>query len=414
MQYRTMPSGDDRLSALGFGAMRLPLAAKRIDEERATRLVREAIEAGVNYIDTAMPYHNGESESFLGRALADGYREKVYLATKLPPWSVEAREDMDRLLVTQLAKLRTDHIDYYLLHSLTRRSWERMRDLGVIEFLETAKEKGRIRHIGFSFHDNPEAFREVVDAYAWDFCQIQYNILDECHQAGTAGLEYAAARGLGVIIMEPLRGGHLARAVPDEVRAIEAETGVSRTPAEWALRWIWNRPEVTVVLSGMSDEAQLRENIRTAEDALPGSLSQGDLAMMARVRDIYRDRMMVDCTGCGYCMPCPYGVDIPGCFAHYNNYGLFGKEPAVRYYFAQMTGIMDKEGYAGLCRGCGKCVRACPQHLPIPDLLQDVSRTFEGPAFTVLRPAMKHLKGIHRHWTNLKNRRYAASGGEES
>lgn len=408
MQYRTMPSGRDRLSALGFGAMRLPLKDKKIDEERAARLIRLAIDAGVNYIDTAMPYHNGESESFLGRALGDGYREKVFLATKLPPWSVQTRGDMDRLLATQLAKLQTDYIDYYLLHSLTRQSWERMRDAGVIEFLEEAKADGRVRHIGFSFHDTTEAFREIVDAHSWDFCQIQYNILDECYQAGTAGLEYAAARGLGVIIMEPLRGGHLARDPPDEVHAIEAEAAVSRSPAEWALRWVWNHPEVTVVLSGMNDEMQVMENIRTAEDALPGSLSDDELSMMGRVRDVYRARMLVDCTGCGYCMPCPFGVDIPGCFGHYNNYGLFGKDPAFHYYIGQMGGIMDKESYAGLCRRCGRCVQKCPQHLPIPDLLQEVSRTFEGPAFIILRPAMKHLKGLYRHWTNLKNCRYAS------
>ena len=410
MQYRTMPSGKERLSALGFGAMRLPLKEKRIDEERATRLIRDAIDAGINYIDTAMPYHNGESESFLGRALGDGYREKVYLATKLPPWSVQTREDMDRLLAIQLAKLQTDFIDYYLLHSLTLKSWERMRDAGVVEFLEEAKAKGLIRHIGFSFHDNAEAFREIVDAYPWEFCQIQYNILDEYHQAGTAGLEYAAARGLGVIIMEPLRGGHLARDVPEEVRSIEAEATVPRSPAEWALRWVWNHPAVTVVLSGMNGEAQVKENIRTAEDALPGSLSEDELSMMARVRDVYRAGMLVGCTGCGYCMPCPFGVDIPGCFDLYNDYGLFGREPAFHYYIGQMGGIMDKESYAGLCRQCGQCVKKCPQHLPIPDLLQDVSRTFEGPAFVMLRPAMKHLKGLYRLWTNLKNRRYAPPG----
>ncbi|HDQ07946.1 MAG TPA: aldo/keto reductase [Methanoculleus sp.] len=414
MQYRTMPAGGDRLSALGFGTMRLPLKEKKIDEERATRLIRDAIDAGINYIDTAVPYHNGESESFLGRALADGYRERVFLATKLPPWSVYSRGDMDRLLAAQLAKLRTDYIDYYLIHSLTRQSWERMRDLGVIEFLEDAKAKGLIRHIGFSFHDGTEAFREVVDAHSWDFCQIQYNILDEYHQAGTAGLEYAADRGLGIIIMEPLRGGNLARDVPDEVHAIEAGATVRRTPAEWALRWVWNRPEVTVVLSGMNDEAQVRENIRTAEDALAGSLTEEELGMMAQVRDVYRARMLVNCTGCGYCMPCPFGVDIPGCFAHYNNYGLFGKNPAFHYYIGQMVGIMEKESYAGLCRRCGRCLEACPQHLPIPDLLQDVSRTFEGPLFALLRRALKHLKVLYPHWTHLKNRRYTSRKTKEA
>jgi hypothetical protein len=250
-----MEKTGDKLSILGFGAMRLPQLNGKIDEERSTRQIRNSIDQGVNYIDTAWPYHGGASEPFLGRALGDGYREKIKLATKLPQWAVRSREDMDFYLNQQLEKLQTDHIDYYLIHSLDGPCWERIKEFGVADFLDKAKQDGRIVNAGFSFHGNREDFKGIVDGYDWDFCQIQYNYLDDKRQAGREGLEYAASKGLGVIVMEPLRGGNLAADPPTEVQAIWQEADVKRTPVEWALRWIWNQPEVTVVLSGMNEES---------------------------------------------------------------------------------------------------------------------------------------------------------------
>jgi predicted aldo/keto reductase-like oxidoreductase len=271
MQYRTMKKTGDSLSVLGFGCMRLPLKGRKIDEERATKQVLYSIDRGVNYLDTAFPYHNGQSEPFLGRALQGGYRERVKLATKLPQWLVKTRADMDRLLNLQLEKLNTDHIDYYLIHSFDGTSWDNMVSLGVVDFLDRARKDGRIGARGFSFHGDKDAFRRIVDGYDWDFCQIQYNFLDVDCQAGKGGLEYAASKDLGVIIMEPLRGGYLTGKIPPEVEAIWNETDVKRSPAEWALRWVWDHPEVTLLLSGMNEEAHIDENLKIADEARAGA-----------------------------------------------------------------------------------------------------------------------------------------------
>jgi predicted aldo/keto reductase-like oxidoreductase len=362
--------------------MRLPQKSGRIDEDRATRMIRDAIDRGVNYVDTAFPYHMGTSEPFVGRALSSGYREKVKLATKLPLWKTSTREDMDRILGEQLEKLRTDHIDYYLLHALDGKSWTKMRDLGAVDFLERAKADGRIIHAGFSFHGDLPSFKEIVDAYGWQFCQIQYNILDEKLQAGTEGLEYAAARGMGIIVMEPLRGGLLARDVPPEVQAIWDEGETGRTPAERALRWIWNRPEVHVILSGMNDEKQVEENTRIAGGALPNSLSPAELDLARRAAIAYRGLMKADCTGCQYCLPCPAGVGIPGCFRFYNSkHALRDKRAGLYYTLFLGGGLGGPPSLASLCTDCGACLEKCPQNLPIPDLLRDVTREFEGPFF---------------------------------
>jgi len=389
MLYRNVPKTGDSLSILGFGCMRLPGSRGGIDEERAIAQIRHAIDQGVNYFDTAPAYHLGKSEPVLGKALEGGYRERVKIATKLPHWSVRERADMDHILAGQLRKLRTDHIDYYLLHSLSRESFRKLHRLGVLEFLDHAKKSGKIGNAGFSFHGTLDAFKEIVDAFDWQFCQIQYNFLDEHNQAGTEGLEYAASKGLAVMIMEPLRGGNLAGPVPDEVRTIWDESPVKRSPAEWALRWVWNHPEVTVVLSGMNDEAHIDENIRTAGTATPGSLSPGELALIDRVKETYQRLMKVGCTGCGYCMPCPAGVDIPGCFALYNARHLFPHDRTAKFqYFGRHGGLIADVSYAGLCRSCGKCTKACPQHLPIPALMKEVSREMEGMMGVVI-PALK-------------------------
>jgi predicted aldo/keto reductase-like oxidoreductase len=384
MLYRKMPKNGDKLSILGFGCMRLPIKEDgTIDETRAMSQVRYAIDHGVNYVDTAWPYHMGESEPFLGRTLADGYREKVKIATKLPSWLVESREDMDKFLNAQLEKLKTDHIDYYLVHGLAGEVWNKMEALAVTDFLEKAKADGRIVNAGFSFHGSIEDFKRIVDAYPWTFCQIQYNFMDEKHQAGTEGLEYAASKGLGVIIMEPLLGGNLASPVPDEITEIWNEAGVKRTPAEWALRWVWNRLEVTVVLSGMNEESQVEENLKIADEAYPNSLNEAELKLVSRVEEKYRQLMKIGCTGCEYCMPCPSGVNIPECFEIFNNLHMFGNENGAKFRYAvSMSGVFtntEPGGFASQCIECGQCTEKCPQSLKIPDLLKAVAEELEGP-----------------------------------
>jgi len=382
MLYRTMPANGVQLSILGFGCMRLPRNQDgTINENKAASLVRLAIDRGINYIDTAWPYHDGEGEPFVGKALQDGYRDKVKLATKLPCWLVKERSDMYDLLDSQLERLQTDHIDYYLLHALSKQSWNNIRELGVIEFLQDAKEKGKVINVGFSFHDDLKTFKDIVDFFDWDFCQIQYNYLDTEFQAGTEGLKYAASRELGVIIMEPLRGGSIVRTVPEPVQSIWDEAEIKRTPAEWGLRWLWNQPEVTVVLSGMNEEEQLNENIASASNAEVDILTSHELELIRRAGAKYHELTKVGCTGCGYCMPCPAGVDIPTCFEFYNRYHLLGQEDPKRQYYFWLSGIMGKKAHASLCVKCGKCMEVCPQHLKIPDLLENVAEDLEGPEF---------------------------------
>jgi predicted aldo/keto reductase-like oxidoreductase len=396
MLYRTVSKTGDKLSILGFGYMRLPKKeGGGIDEDRAISQLRFAIDQGVNYVDTAPIYHFGKSERILGRALDDGYRERVRIATKLPPWSVFSRADMDRILAEQLEKLGTDHIDYYLLHSLGKESWEKLLRLGVLEFLDAAKKDGRIVNAGFSFHSNIATFKEIIDAYGWDFCQIQFNYLDERNQAGIEGLEYAASKQVAVMVMEPLRGGNLAGHLPDEVQKRFDAAPVKRTAAEWGLRWVWNHKGVTVVLSGMNEEAQIEENLQVAETALPDSLTGSDLAVLEEARQIYRRLMKVDCTGCRYCMPCPAGVNIPECFAFYNNTAFFPHNRENRMlYIIRLGGIIgDVPSYAGLCKHCGKCERICPQHIPIQQRLKEVSETFEGRGMGARRFLMKGVMG---------------------
>ncbi len=383
MLYRKIPKTGDSLSILGFGCMRLPMQDGKIDAERAIRQIRHAVDQGVNYADTAWPYHAGESETLLGKALKDGYREKVKVATKLPTWIVNRRDDMDRFLETQMKKLDVSHLDYYLVHSLSGPAWDRVKKLGVADFLDKAKADGRIGNAGFSYHGLGVDFKPVVDGYPWEFCQIQYNYLDQQNQAGTAGLQYAASRKLGVIIMEPLRGGNLARAEqPPAIQAIWNEAKTRRTPAEWALLWVWNHPEVTVVLSGMNEEAQVEENLRIAETAPPGNLTAEELALVERVNRKYQELMKVPCTGCGYCLPCPSDVWIPFVFEDYNKMHMFGEiEPAKFHYAVRMSGILadGTKRYASQCVECGECLKKCPQHIQIPELLAKIAEEMEGP-----------------------------------
>ena len=381
MLYRRVPKTGDELSILGFGCMRLPLKDGSIDEERAARQIRSAIDRGVNYVDTAWPYHGGESERFVGRTLTGGYRERVRLATKLPAWLVKNPSDMDRFLDAQLQKLQTSRIDYYLIHSLNGPMWERVAALGVMDFLDRARADGRIVNAGFSFHGLREDFKRIVDACPWEFCQIQYNYLDEENQAGTQGLEYAASKDLAVIVMEPLRGGALAAVPqPPAIDAIWHEAKPRRTPAEWALRWVWNRPGVTAVLSGMNEEEQLEENLRIAADALANSLTAAEVELVSRVGRRYREILKVGCTGCGYCLPCPSGVNIPESFAVFNAFHTFGKKREAGFlYVLRMGGMFTGPlSYASLCSHCMDCVQKCPQGLDVPGFLEQVVQEFEG------------------------------------
>ncbi len=384
MLYRKIPKNGDELSVLGFGCMRLPQKKGspgdgKIDEERAKKQILYAIDNGINYFDTAMLYHMGASELFLGRVFIDGHRDKVKLATKLPPFYVNKPGDMEHLLNAQLKKLNTDYIDYYLIHAVERNNWDKMKSFGVLEFLEKAKKDQRILNTGFSFHGDRETFKEVIDAYDWEICQIQYNYLDEQNQAGRRGLKYAASKDIGVIIMEPLRGGNITRKIPSEAKSIWAQAENKRTPAEWALRWIWNHPEVSVVLSGMNEEAHIEENIRIANEAYPESLKENELQLITSVRKKYNELMKVGCTGCHYCMPCPSGVNIPICFETYNNAHMFGNvRSAKMQYLVFLSGVAGEPAGASLCEKCGECEEACPQNLSIQENLEQVVKEFEG------------------------------------
>ena len=383
------------LSILGFGCMRFPMKDNAIDEERAIKQIRYAIDHGVNYLDTAWPYHGGASEIIVGKALKDGYREKVKLATKLPSWMIKTRADMDRYLNKQLEKLDTDHIDYYLLHALNGPVWDNMKSLGALDFLESAMKDGRIVNPGFSYHGLAEDFTRIIDEYPWTFCQIQFNYLDRKYQAGLAGLKYAASKKIAVVIMEPLRGGNIGLAEPPpKIADIWKESPIKRSPAEWGLRWIWNFPEVTVILSGMNEETHIDENIAAANAIRAGEFSQSDLAIVDRVAAKYRELMKVGCTGCGYCMPCPSNVMIPICFEEYNKVHLFGKVEEGKFRYAlRMSGeITDGvPGFASQCVRCGACVEHCPQQIPIPDVLAQVAAELEDSAMPARIEAAKKI-----------------------
>jgi predicted aldo/keto reductase-like oxidoreductase len=378
--------------------MRLPMKDGKIDEVRAIGQVRTAIDKGVNYLDTAWPYHGGESEPFVGKVIRDGYREKVRIATKLPSWQINSREDMDRFLNAQLKKLGVDHIDYYLLHSLDGRLWDTVRGHGALEFLDQAKKDGRIVNAGFSYHGMPEDFKRIIDAYPWVFCQIQYNYMDEHIQAGTAGLKYAASKDIGVIVMEPLRGGNLGRPTqPPTIMELWNGAKTRRSSAEWALRWVWNHPEVTVVLSGMNDESQIEENLTVAGSAIAGNLSDEEVRLVEQVSGKYREMIKVGCTGCGYCMPCPANVTIPWCFEEYNNLYMFGDRESAKFTYAIRMGggpANNKPGFASQCVRCGACLKKCPQHIPIPDMLEKVAAEMEGPELQGRLAAIRQMFSI--------------------
>jgi len=375
-----MPNDDRGLSVLGFGITRLPTLVGRIDRKRADAMLLSALKAGVNYFDTAHPYHFGQSEPYLGRFLEEyGLRNDVAIATKLPHWQTRSRSEMESMLAEQLKRLRSDYIDYYLIHNVTGGSWESLVERNVMNFLDAAKKSGQILKAGFSWHGAPEDFNPVVDSYPWDFCQIQYNILDERRQAGTAGLEYAASKGLGIVVMGPLRGGSLVAKIPKNVMDIWRERP-DRTPASWALRWVWNRPEITTVLSGLSQENHLKETLALADEVVPNMLSPEETDMISRARDAYKAVGAIGCTSCRYCMPCPFGVSIPEVFDWYNEWKTIRRSFTRRLLYIATVGAVfsDRNGLASCCTSCGICLKKCPQNLPIPRLMKTISREHEG------------------------------------
>jgi predicted aldo/keto reductase-like oxidoreductase len=396
LQYRVVPKNGDKLSALGFGTMRLPQKGRgSIDEARAIKQIRYAVDHGVNYLDTAFPYHGGESETLLGKALQDGYRDKVKIATKLPTFLLTKEEEMNKILNVQLKKLQTDHIDYYLLHALEAKLWKKMQSFNVLKFLEKAKADGKIVNAGFSFHGSPRAFKEIIQSNDWAMCQIQYNFLDENLQAGTEGLRYATSQNLAVMVMEPLRGGMLTGKLPREVKQAYAQAGTQWSAAEWGLRWVWNHPEVTVVLSGMNDEKHIEENIAACETALPNTLTQEEIAVVDKVARSYKRLMKVPCTGCGYCMPCPNGVNIPSNFNTYNQYSMFSNKFYIRgSYAVLLMGLTGEASDASLCRNCGVCAQKCPQHIDIPKELAAVKSDLGGLRTKLMMPIIKRLNPL--------------------
>lgn len=375
MQYRTMPHKDDQLSILGFGCMRFPTTPEyKIDEEKAMAMLRHAYQNGINYYDTAWPYHNGESELLVGKFIKECDRSKLRIATKLPSWLIKTPEDLESYLDKQLEHLQTNYIDYYLLHSMNAGFLKNLTKNGVFAFLDEMKRKGKIRYAGFSFHDKYPVFKKVIDAYEWDFCQIQLNFFDTTYQAGLKGMKYAASKGMGVIVMEPLRGGKLVNNVPDEVQEIWNKSGYKRSPVDRALRWVWNRPETSLLLSGMTTMEQLVENLKIADTCHPNVLSPKELKLYQEARKVYMSKIPLRCTGCNYCMPCPHKVAISSSFGVYMDAFMFGnKEQHTR----EFNWFIDEENRPDKCVNCGACVPKCPQHINIPIELKKVTAYFK-------------------------------------
>ena len=372
MQYRTDKNGN-RLSVLGFGCMRFAQKGRSIDLAETERQIMEAFRSGVNYYDTAYIYPG--SEAALGEIVQrNGIRDEIYIATKLPQYLVGSRAALDRYFNEQLSRLRTDHIDYYLMHHLTDVAmWEKLKAVGVLEWIAEKKQSGAIRNIGFSYHGNTDGFVRILDDYDWDMCQIQYNYFDEYAQAGVDGLKAAAKKGVPVVIMEPLRGGKLVNMLPQDAKDEIEASGRGWSPAEWSFRWLYDQPEVTVVLSGMNTLDMVRENCRTADSARAGAFTDADRDVLRRVTEAIRASDKVGCTGCRYCMPCPKGVDIPGTFRCYN--AMFIESPSQgRFQYAQTVGLTKEPAFASQCIQCGKCEKHCPQELPIREKLKEADK----------------------------------------
>lgn len=376
MKYRKFGKLNWEVSALGFGAMRLPTTdgiPANINKPEAIKMIRYAIDNGVNYLDTAYPYHSGQSERLVGEALKDGYREKIRLATKLPVRIVESADDLDRIFAEQLERLQDSKIDFYLFHGMNAMNLRKVREFNILKWAEGKMAKGNIDRLGFSFHDEYDIFTKVVDEYDnWTFCQVQYNFMDIDFQAGRRGVEYAAGKDMGVVVMEPLRGGMLGKEPPPEVADVWASASQKRSQVEWALKWVWNQPEVSLALSGMSTMEQTEQNVEYAGRSGANSLSADEEALIDCARAAFRGRIAVPCTGCGYCMPCPNGVEIPRVFQIFNDAVMYNNPNAGRFRYRGPMGLRPEQ-MADQCIECGECLEACPQSIPIPDWMKEVN-----------------------------------------
>ena len=394
MQYRKDKHGEE-LSILGYGCMRFSRKGSGVDIDKTEQELLAAIRAGVNYLDTAYIYPG--SEAALGEILErNGLRDQVRIATKLPQYLVKNRDSLDKYFDEELSRLRTDRVDYYLMHHLTDiAQWERLKTVGVLDWIAEKKAAGAIRNIGFSYHGNSDNFLKILADYDWDFCQIQYNYLDETTQAGVVGLKAAAARGIPVVIMEPLRGGKLVNKIPDAAKQLMARHERGWSPADWGLRWLWDQPEVTVVLSGMNSLAMVEENVRIASEAAVGAFSAEDRAFLQRILDIIREKEKVGCTGCRYCMPCPKGVDIPGYFSSYNLMYTESKVSGWRHFF-QAVALSAEPSFASQCVQCGKCEKHCPQGIPIREQLKKAEKALlPWPVKLAVKMGRRFMFGRH-------------------
>ncbi len=406
MQYRRIQKTDDEISPLGFGAMRLPLKNGRIDRNKASKLIYHAIDNGINFIDTAYLY--GDSESFLGEVLKGEYRDKVKLCTKLPTINIRKYEDMEEILNEQLKRLQRDSIDYYLMHAVDLKSMNRLIKMDLFKFLNKTKGEGKIRHVGFSYHGPKEEFPLVIDAYDWDVVMVQYNYFDENVQASSQGIEYAASKGMGVFVMEPLKGGILAGKMPKDAEEIFKKANPEKSNAYWAFEWILNNPNVTCIFSGMNSFKQLNENLDVAERTTPLSMTPEDVKTVELVKGVMRDSLKINCSTCGYCMPCPQGVNIPECMKIYNEKFLFNQKGFINAslmdYYQYVGGIMGSSGNAGKCNGCGKCLRKCPQKLDIIKELKKVKKEFEFPGSGYALVFVQHVGfPIYRYLVKILN-----------
>ncbi|MFI3114609.1 MAG: aldo/keto reductase [Clostridia bacterium] len=382
MQYRKLDKTGEEISALGYGCMRFPTNFGKIDVDLAKEMIFKAIDSGVNYLDTAWFYHYSDSESFLGKhILSTEYRKKVNIATKMPTPIVNKTSQFEEIFNSQQKKLNVDVIDFYLLHTLSLKVYKKMLNLGVIDFMNSLKREKKIRYMGFSFHDNFENFIEIIDSYDWDFCQVQFNILDVNFQAGIKGIEYAKSKGISVFIMEPLRGGSLVSKIPKEVQKIYDTADVKRTPANWALSFVLNHEAITMVLSGMSNLSDVLENVETAKNTLPNSLTKKEEEILTNVSDTFNKLMVVRCTGCKYCLPCPAGIDIPSAFTALNTKNMF---PSRLNEFIYLKSVCEnakdgKPSWTKNCINCGKCEKECPQGIDIREKLKLVGKQIEKP-----------------------------------
>ena len=407
MQYRTIPKNGDKISPLGFGAMRLPLKNGKIDRDKASKLIYYAIDNGINLIDTAYLY--GDSESFLGEVLKGDYRDKVKISSKLPSINVRKYEDMETILDEQLKRLQRDCIDYYFIHAVDLKTMNRLLKRDLLKFLNKAKTDGKIKYVGFSYHGPKEEFPILVDGYDWDMVMVQYNYFDENVQASVEGIEYAASKGMGVFVMEPLKGGILAGKMPPEVEEIFKKADSTKSTAQWAFEWVLNNRNVTCVLSGMNTFEQLDENLYVANKTTPLSMTFEEMETVELVKRVMRNSLRINCSTCGYCMPCPQGVNIPECMKIYNEKYLFNHKglfnQSLMDYYQYVGGIMGSTGNAGKCNGCGKCLRKCPQKLDIINELKKVKKEFEFPGFKYALSFVTHIGfPIYKLFVKVLNR----------